>query len=347
MKRYLVLPALIVFAAVALQGCGDTPSDDAAPVPSTGAGAPPKDAADAATAPEAAASAMPVEPAPAGTLGGKAPAGPPYVAGVEQFRADREARLAGPYGWSSLIGLFWLEEGESTFGSDPDGTIVLPADAAPPLAGRFVYNGSTVRLIVEPGVSMTVGDEPVLDRQMADDATGRPDVIGLGRLQLILLRRGDRQGIRVKDPESPARKAFAGLEYFPIDEGWRIEGTLRRSEPVEVDVASVIGTPHKMFSPGEVEFQLDGQTLTLEALASEPDATELFMIFRDKTSGAETYEAGRYLAAPRNGDQVTLDFNMAYNPPCVFTEFATCPLPPPGNRLSVPIRAGEKDYQAQ
>lgn len=352
-RSVIRLVALVAVAALALPGCGGASPDETAPGLSTPVGTPEERAPDPPEVAEPAQSTVPqpasatAEPASAGATGEDAPDGDSYIAGVEQFRRDREIRLAGPYGWASLIGLFWLEPGESTFGSDPGGAIVLPDDAAPPLAGRFVYNGSSVRLIAEAGVSMTIGDDPVLDRQLADDTTGRPDVVGLGRLQLIVLRRGDRHGVRVKDPESPARKSFAGLSHFPIDPAWRIEGVLRRGEPVEVEVASVIGTPHKMFSPGEVEFTLDGKTLTLQALASEPEATQLFMIFRDQTSGAESYEAGRYLNAPLDGDRVTLDFNLAYNPPCVFTKFATCPLPPPGNRLSVPVRAGEKNYHSE
>ena len=141
---------------------------------------------------------------------------------------------------------------------------------------------------------------------------------------------------------------FAGLSHYPVDPGFRFEARFDAlDEPVEYDVETVIDEPAKMYSPGFVEFELDGQTHRLRALTAEPEATLLFLVFRDETSGRETYGAGRYLYVERDGERVDLDFNRAYNPPCVFTPHATCPLPRPENRLSVPVRAGEKIYEHQ
>jgi len=271
----------------------------------------------------------------------------PYVAGIEAFRADRARRLAEPGGWTSLIGLYWLEVGDNGVGSEPTNVVLLPADAAPPSAGRLVYDGATVRLIADRSAGITLEGEPVLDRELADDASGGPpDVLELGRLTFHVIRRGDRHGIRVKDPESPARTQFAGLVHFPVDPAFHFEARLDAfDEPLQYDVETVIDEPAKMYSPGFVEFEFEGQTHRLRALASQPEATRLFLIFKDQTSGRETYGAGRYLYAERDGERVDLDFNRAYNPPCVFTTYATCPLPPPENRLPIPIVAGEKSYE--
>ena len=169
-------------------------------------------------------------------------------------------------------------------------------------------------------------------------------MLELGRLSLHVIERGGRLGIRLKDRESPLRKAFTGLSWFPIDERYRVVARFVPYDPPKaLKVPNVLGNVTPMPSPGRAEFTIDGKAVQLDGVLEEPDATELFFIFRDQTSGHETYGAGRFLYAdlPKDG-KLVLDFNKAYNPPCAFTPYATCPLPPPQNRLPVRIEAGRR-----
>jgi len=264
-----------------------------------------------------------------------------YIQELELYRADREERLRGERGWLTLIGLFWLDEGRNRFGTAADAEIVLPV--GPELAGSFLHDEEGLRVAAAPGAGLTLDGEPL----SADESPLEPDVsvIALDRLTLYPIARGGRMAIRVKDPRSPVRAAFQGLEFYPPDPGMRIEARLERYDrPVERAVPTVVGTTASMQAPGRVVFDLDGQTHSLEAFESDPDL--LFIIFRDATSGRTTYGAGRYLYAGLDGDRVDLDLNKAYNPPCAFTPYATCALPPPGNRLEVAVEVGEKAYAA-
>jgi uncharacterized protein (DUF1684 family) len=179
-------------------------------------------------------------------------------------------------------------------------------------------------------------------RELAPDST---DVVKVGRLSLLVIKRGDRYGIRLKDPESEYRRGFRGIDYFPASEQYRVAARFV-SEASEIPILNVIGQTERYPSPGYAVFRLHGQEVKLRPYLEEPDAKQLFYVFRDLTSGKETYGGGRFLysAFPRDG-QVTLDFNRAYNPPCSFTPYATCPLPPAENRLAVRIEAGEKKYE--
>ena len=278
-------------------------------------------------------------------------AGPPavsddsHVEEIRKYRESRVERLQAPEGWLSLIGLFWLDDGENGFGSGSDQAIVLPEGAAPPEAGMLCLDGSEVRLVVGKDVTITLDGEPVGDRVLRDDHEGKPDVLRLGRLSMFVIRRGDRFALRVKDPEAETRREFHGIEYFAIDPAHRVEARLEGfDEPKKVQISSVAGTTSEMLVPGTLVFTLDGTSYRLEPLIGTPEETELFIIFRDETSGTETYGAGRYLYATLEDGRAVLDFNKAYNPPCAFTPFATCPLPPRRNRLPVAIRAGEKRY---
>jgi uncharacterized protein (DUF1684 family) len=275
-----------------------------------------------------------------GRSGGSAGIPEGWAAEVEQYRADREERLRAETGWLSLAGLFWLEPGENAIGSDPGGAVVLPPDAAPRSAGVILYDGDVATLVADEEAGITLDGNPVSELRLENDVELR-----LGRLHWFLIARGGRHAIRVKDPESPVRTGFHGLDYYPVDPAYRVEAHLRRFDrPRELEVATATGTPARFLVPGVLEFELAGEPRTLEPLISEPDETELFIIFKDATSGRETYGAGRYLYTELDGDRAVLDFNRAYNPPCAFTPFATCPLPPPGNRLDLALRAGEKAY---
>jgi uncharacterized protein (DUF1684 family) len=280
----------------------------------------------------------------------EAPTSPPvdadYAAGIERWRTEREERLRSETGWLTVVGLYWLEPGDNSFGSGPGNRVVLPEGRGPETAGSFhLADGKvTVRARADSGV--TLEGEAVTERELQTDIEGEPDVLELDDVTFYVIQRGDRYGIRVKDPSSEMLREFSGLESFPVDPGYRVEATfLPYDPPKEVQIATVVGTVQPMLTPGRVEFTLNGETLSLEPIVEQPDDEDYFFIFRDETSGKETYGAGRFLytEAARDG-RVILDFNKAYNPPCAFTPYATCPLPPPQNRLPIRVEAGEKVY---
>jgi uncharacterized protein (DUF1684 family) len=270
-----------------------------------------------------------------------------YRSAIVRWRAQREARLTADGGWLTVAGLFWLEQGQNRFGTDPRDEIVLPPGSAAAQAGVFELRGDETRVRLEPGVAASVGGKPVAPGTlMRPDSGGSPDVLEIGRLSLLVIERGGRYAIRVKDKESPARKSFSGLHWFDVDEKLRVDARwVPYDPPKPVKVPNVLGQMETMPSPGRAEFEIAGAPVALDGVLEEPGDNEIFFIFRDATSGHETYGAGRFLYAelPRGG-RITLDFNKAYNPPCAFTPYATCPLPPPQNRLQVGIEAGEKTY---
>jgi uncharacterized protein (DUF1684 family) len=277
------------------------------------------------------------------------PVEPPEVAddwaeAIAEYRAEREERLRSNTGWLTLAGLHWLSPGENRLGSDPDNPVPLVFDGIPAWAGTLVLEDETVTLRAASGAEITLEDEPVVERVLRDDTEGEPDVLALGRLRFYVIRRDDKFGVRVKDTEHPDLLGFRGLDYFPLDPDYRLDAAFEPyDEPREVEITTVIGTQVKVLSPGRVTFTLEGQSHSLRSFVSEAGETELWFIFKDETSGKETY-GFRFLYADLAGGRVDLDFNKAYNPPCAFTPFATCPLPPRENRLDVRIEAGERAY---
>lgn len=271
-----------------------------------------------------------------------------HRASVEAVRQRREERLRDPEGWLSLVGLHWLHEGENRFGTDPAGEIPLAAQSGPlpALAGRITVNQGRVTASAEPGAGVTVAEGPLPDgTELVDDSEDDPTVLALGSLRFYLVRRGERLGIRMKDREAPAIAAFGGLDYFPIDPGWRLEARLEPARPgTTIPVPDILGDVTADDSPGDVAFELDEEVHRLKALEAQPG--HLWLIFGDTTNGNETYGGGRFLVTGpvQPDDSVEVDFNLTYNPPCVFSTYATCPLPPEGNRLPMRVEAGEKMY---
>jgi len=206
-----------------------------------------------------------------------------------------------------------------------------------------VIGGRGAELTSGPGVTLLRGGEAFVAGPIEDDARGTPTVLQVGSIRFYLIARSGRLAVRIKDERSPVRLGFAGLEYYPIDPRWRLAARfLPYDEPKVVAVPTVLGRASEEKSPGEVEIALEGRSYRLQALEAEDGG--LFLVFGDATNGKETYGAGRFLEteAPRPDGSVVVDFNRAYNPPCAFTPYATCPLPPARNRLSVPVRAGER-----
>lgn len=251
-----------------------------------------------------------------------------YQAEIAQWRRQREEGLKRDGGWLSVAGLFWLHEGGNTFGKDPGNEIVLPD--GPAQAGVFELLDGKVRVRMDGAT-----------RELWPDSL---DVAKVGRLSLFVIKRSDKYGIRLKDPESEYRREFHGIETYPAQEEYRLTARWV-AEPRKIPILNVLGQTEAMDSPGYAVFNLHGHEYRLRPYLETADAQELFYVFRDLTSARETYGAGRFLysAMPADG-HVVLDFNKAYNPPCAFTPYATCPLPPPENRLSVRIEAGEKKY---
>jgi uncharacterized protein (DUF1684 family) len=269
-----------------------------------------------------------------------------YRSEIQAWRDRREASLKADGGWLTVAGLFWLKEGPNRFGTDPKADILLPAGSAPSRAGVFELAAGKVTVTFARDAEATLEGQPVTRAEVRPDSSGSPDVITLGRLTLLVIERGGRLGIRLKDRASPLRKSFTGLHWFDVKEEYRIAARyVSYAEPKPIKVPNVLGQSEAMPSLGYAVFERDGQEIRLEGVLEEKDARQLFFIFRDQTSGKETYPAGRFFYAdmPKDG-RIVLDFNKAYNPPCAFTPYATCPLPPPQNWMPVRIEAGELRY---
>jgi uncharacterized protein (DUF1684 family) len=270
-----------------------------------------------------------------------------YVAEIEEWHAERDRRLRSPEGWVALTGLHWLTPGEHELGQHPSSAIRLGGHETPPLAGHLlVTDDLLVTMRPHGGSLLSVDGEPLTgERPLADDREGNPTVVGLGTLRMHLIRRGanhERLGLRIRDTESPALAAFAGVSHFPIDPAWRVTARLEpTAEPETIAVPDIIGDVLHEPSPGSVVLPLEGVEHRLHAL--EEDENRLWLIFADATNGAETYAGGRFLVTEPVEDDgtVVVDFNLTYNMPCVFSPYATCPLPPIGNKLPLRVTAGE------
>ncbi len=265
---------------------------------------------------------------------------------VEEWKAQRLASLTSETGWLTLSGLFWLKPGENTFGSSKSSTFHLDNAALAPQAGTFVLDGGVVRFIASEGARIMHAGKLVTDIELASDLTSEPTILQSGSLSFFLIDRAGELGIRVRDSENPYRTNFHGLDYFPVADNWVVNASFEPYEPQrKISIVNILGLREDIVSPGALVFTHQGKEYRLDALLETPSDEELFIMFADDTSGEETYGAGRfmYVPLPRDGI-VRLNFNEAYNPPCAFNIFATCPLPPPQNRLALRVEAGEKTY---
>lgn len=271
---------------------------------------------------------------------------PSYIKEIEKWRNERLEEINGETGWNTLVGLFWLNEGKNRFGSDPSNDIILPRHVAPRFAGAVWLGKGTVRLTAKPEAGVTNNGTRVVDLVLRSDADGLPTVLKLGPITMFIIKRGEKFGLRVKDKHHPARLNFHGLSYFPLDVNWRVAAKLEAYVPPKViPIVNVLGMVDNMTSPGALVFEMNGKEYRLDPVL-EKGSKQLFVIFADLTSGKQTYGAGRYLYVdpPDPEGKVIIDFNKAYNPPCAFTKFATCPLPPRQNRLAMRVEAGEMKY---
>lgn len=270
-----------------------------------------------------------------------------HRASVDRWRAARDARLRSPDGWLTLVGLHWLEEGEHRLGSSTDSEIQLRGDGVPARVGALHVADGTVRLVPD-AAELRAGERPATEQELQSDANGDPTVLAIGDLRLHLIRRGDRLALRIRDRSAPALAAFVGVESYPIDPAWLVAATFRPAPAgTRVTVPDITGKVAEDPTPGWVSFEKDGASWRITALPGDDDGS-LFLVFGDATNGRETYGGGRFLYTdpPAPDGRVSLDFNLAYNPPCVFSPFATCPLPPAENRMPLRITAGELAYRA-
>lgn len=274
------------------------------------------------------------------------PAPDDYAARVEQWRTARDERLRSPGGWLALVGLYWLVEGENHFGAHPANQIVLHGHGMHPRAGSLLLRKGAVRLLPHADAPLRVNGAPAVEMELADDLNDAPTILELGTLRLHLIRRGERIGLRVRDHEAPALRAFTGTQHFPLDPSFRIVARFEPAPPGStLAIMDVTGAQSDDPTPGSVVFEREGATWRIDALDGG-DKGELWLIFGDATNGRQTYGGGRFLytGPPAADGSVVVDFNLAYDPPCTFSTFATCPLPPKQNRLALRIEAGELDW---
>ncbi|MCH6483755.1 DUF1684 domain-containing protein [Pseudoxanthomonas sp. LH2527] len=268
-----------------------------------------------------------------------------FLADNAAWREQRRTELTAPDGWTSLVGLHWIELKSHFIGSGPGSGIKLAV--GPAKLGMVTQQDKRVFLTPEGGAALTFNGEPLKGRvELESDRDAQPSVVGFddGKGVLTVIERGGRHALRVKHADAESRTQFIGLDYWPAEEDWRIEGRFIPHPPGKtLTIVDVIGVASESPNPGVVEFERDGKPYRLEALGQA--GGPLFFVLADRTSGHGSYPAGRFLDAdaPQAG-KLVLDFNRAYNPPCAFTPYATCPLPPAENRLDLAIEAGEKAY---
>jgi uncharacterized protein len=266
---------------------------------------------------------------------------------VEQWRTARVADLTGEQGWLTLVGLFWLDKGDNSFGRASGNKLVLNHPALAPKAGKFVLDGTgAIHFLAARGSGITHAGQPVAALDMVPDGQGEPTVISSGPLRIWIIERAGKLGVRIRDLDSPRRRGFKPLEYYPIDTSWVFDARFEPYEPHRhIPIVNILGLESDMDCPGTLVFVKDGHEWRLDALLEDPHDDTLFVMFADRTNGQGSYGGGRFLRVPLPSQGKTrVDFNEAYNPPCAFNDFATCPLPPPQNKLALRVESGEKAY---
>ncbi|HEX7071155.1 MAG TPA: DUF1684 domain-containing protein [Rhodothermales bacterium] len=267
---------------------------------------------------------------------------------VEAWHARRVANLTAPDAWLSLTGLFWLKQGENRFGFGSANDVTFPDSAGPAYLGSYILDADSVRAVLAPSSGVLVDGSAHGDTfGVVTDLYEAPTMFEYGSISWYVIDREGKLGIRLMDSLNVARRTFAGIERYPVNREWRIKGRfIPYDPPRSMVVPTVLDEPATLESPGAVEFEIGGEKHRLDVVG-EPDAKRLWIIFADPTNRSDTYPAGRYLYidAPTASGAVEIDFNMSYSPPCAFSDYATCPFPPPQNRMRVPVEAGEKRWK--
>ena len=273
-----------------------------------------------------------------------AQSGPPYTDGIDAWHKERIESLKKEDGWLNLVGLFWLEPGKNSFGSGAKNKLVFPAGTIPAQAGYFEWKESIVTLVAQKGVELKVDNKTITREIIFQNKPGKPVISSYGTLRWTIIKRNDKIGVRLRDLHSDELTNFKGIDRYPVDESFRVSAILDTiNQPASIAITNILGQTSLQQFAGKLRFSLQGKPYSLDAL--EEDG-ELFVIFADQTNKQYTYPSGRFLLVKKPGadGHTVIDFNKAYNPPCAFTDFATCPLPPAQNRLAVAVSAGEKKW---
>jgi uncharacterized protein (DUF1684 family) len=266
-----------------------------------------------------------------------------YRQSIADWDKQRLAELKSSTGWLNVAGLFWLKPGKNTFGRNPANNIIFNKADFPAELGRFEWSGDTIYWITNKGQSVKLGDKPVQSAIALILNQNRVYTFSFKHYQWNLIQRENRVAIRFRDLENPSLSRLDSIPRYPVDSAWRITARLVPMPNKQLSITNVLGQTIKQPSAGRLDFRLNGVPYSLQAIDEGND--QLFILFGDDTNALETYASGRYLYVekPGSGDVVILDFNKAENPPCAFTPYGTCPLPPFENRLPIPIKAGEKE----
>lgn len=262
---------------------------------------------------------------------------PEYIDSINTWHSQRIESLTKKDGWLSLAGLYWLKEGENSFGTNKTNDLVFPKGEE--FMGKLIFENNKVKLIVNEGVEILV-DSTLSNETILTDDSAKPSILTYKSLVWFIIKRQDKYGVRLKDTENELLSKFNGIDRFPVNSDWRFNAEWIAYNPVKVlEIPNILGQIEIDTCYGYIKFIYEGKEYTLDAQGKKDN---LFIVFADQTNGEESYGAGRFLAAIKKGNRVDLDFNKSYNPPCSFTKYATCPLPPDQNRLKIKITAGEK-----
>jgi uncharacterized protein (DUF1684 family) len=263
---------------------------------------------------------------------------------IEKWHAKRLEDVKAPNGWLNLIGLYWLEPGINTFGSGADNALVFANTSLPPKAGHFLLHGDTVTLVAEKDVVIKSGSDTIRNEIIFNAANKTNRTLDYGPIRWSIIKRDDKVGVRVRDLASKAVTDFKGVERFPVDINWRLPARFEKGDSLRtIEVTNIIGQTVAQPSPGTIVFTVNDVEHRLDVMEGNE---EFFIVFADATTGHDTYGGGRFINVkkPDTEGNTIIDFNKAYNPPCVFSPYATCPLPPPQNHLKLKVVAGEKTY---
>ena len=270
----------------------------------------------------------------------------PFYKSELKWRKERDERMRKPTSWLTIAGLFWLEKGSNSFGSGEENDILLLSPSAPQYMGTIELKENILFLKVNPGISLSIDGKLIREKQLVTDVSGKPDILEIGDIKFWIIKRGDRYALRLRDMKSKRFAEYHGIDYYPMQKDYSVKAKLvPYDKPKTAIILTVVGTEQEYIIPGYLEFTLRGKSLRLDPFVVKSDSTLFFLIIKDGTSGETTYGAGRYMYSKIMADgSVDLNFNRAYNPPCAFTPYATCPLPPEQNIMNVSLEAGEKNY---
>ena len=267
-----------------------------------------------------------------------------YKDSVNNWYRQRITDLKAPDGWVNLSGLYWLEKGSQSMGSAKDNTIIVNHLDMPQLAGNFYVTDQEVKWITHPASRVYLNNQRIDSLIVYSVITHQAPQLAIGSLRFNIIQRGDKIGIRLRDLNAPTLQSFKAPERFPVNPNWKIKASFVANQSGTIAIQNVLGQVNREASPGQLVFNYGTATYRLDVLR---EGNQWFVLFADATSGKTTYPTGRFLYVPMSvgNDPIYIDFNLAFNPPCAFTDYATCPIPPPQNRLPFAVTAGEK-YQS-